>query len=434
MFQTTMSENNVCALCLQEGVLRESHIIPKFVGKWMKETGTGYLTTAEDGSKRVQDTTKIRLLCDSCEEKFSKLEKYFADKIFFPFHNDKIRTFDYDKNLEAFIVSLSWRILKITGSDFRDKNPGFPLQSFVNDAEEYWREFLNGEKESVGRYENHVVFLDYVDDSQNPDVDPKFNWYTLRSTDFTIVTSSKRVLVYVKLPWMIFVTTIHPTSLDGWNGTVIKESGRIVPEQSITDGGFGQFLLERVRLALHSSPGPTPEVARKRLMGVMKKDPEKFLGSSTLRSMMVEGDLRRKGRMRNMPEAVVDLVDIIRTATDNPQLTLAENQQNAWMTRHIANKIANLSKEQADELHRMIAVAIEKSKTSKQAERCVLQTDSLWISFMITHGSTTEHQQANNAREIERLRQQADDKIPIAVFSLDSHRDTESAFFMPENG
>jgi len=421
---------------MQEGVLRESHIIPKFVGKWMKETGTGYLTSAEDGSKRVQDITKIRLLCDSCEERFSKLEKYFADKIFFPFHNDKIRTFDYDKNLQAFIVSLSWRVLKITGQEFRDKNPGFPLQSFVNDAEEHWREFLNGEKESVGRYENHVVFLDYVDDSKNPDVDPKFNWYTLHSTDFTIVTSNKRALVYVKLPWMIFVTTIHPTSLDGWNGTVIKESGRITPEQSITDGGvFGQFLSERARLALHSSPGPTSEVARKRLMGVMKKDPERFLESNTFRSMIVEGDLRRKKRMQNMPEAVVGLVEeIIRPPAYNPQLTRAENQQNAGNTRYIANKIANLSKEQADELHKMIAATIEKSKASKQAERCVLQTDSLWISFMITHGATKEHQQANNAGEIERLRQQVDDKIPIAVFSLDFHRDTESAFFIPENG
>lgn len=264
-----MTENNVCALCLQKSNLRESHIIPKFVGKWIKETGTGYLVSAEDGSKRVQDITKLHLLCNNCEEKFSKLEKYFADKIFFPFHKDKIRTFDYNENLQSFIISLSWRALKIIAEDFKSENSH--LSSFIDKAELDWRKFLNGDKEAINPYENHFIFLDYVDDKKSEKMPPKFNWYTLHATDFTIVTDDKRIFVYIKLPWMIFVTSIQPTTLEGWNRTMIKENGKITGDQSISDGGFGQFLLDRASLALNSSSGPSAETAERRLIGVIKK-------------------------------------------------------------------------------------------------------------------------------------------------------------------
>ncbi|WP_157832453.1 hypothetical protein [Candidatus Nitrosotenuis chungbukensis] len=429
-----MSEISTCALCLQEGTLRESHIIPKFVGKWIKETGTGYLVSAEDGAKRVQDITKLHLLCGNCEEKFSKLEKYFADNIFFPFHNDKIRTFDYDENFEKFIISLSWRALKIIGEDFKEENPNSHLNSFVDKAEVHWREYLNGTEESIDKYENHLVFLDYVDDNKNSTIDPKFHWYTLHSVDFTIVTDDKRVFVYVKLPWMIFVTSIHPTSLDGWSGTIIKKNGKITNYQSINDGGFTQFLLDRASLALYSSSGPTPEVAQKRLIGVIKKDPKKFLESNTLRSMIVEKDLLRKKKMEKMPESVIGLVEeIIRPAIDNPNLDKAKNQFNKWSTRQIADKIADLSKEESDKLHISILATIRMSGILQKDEQFTFTSNSLWMTFMVTPHATKEYQQEKIVKELKRLRQQTDDKIPLAVFSFNPQRGFESGFLIPRN-
>ena len=431
----SVSKNNVCSLCLQERVLRESHIIPKFVGKWLKETGTGYLVNAKDGSKRVQDIIKLHLLCDNCEEKFSKLEKYFADKIFFPFHNDKIRTFDYNGNLESFVISLSWKALKIVAQDFKEENPHSHLNSLVDEAELHWREFLNGDRQSVSQYENHLVFLDYVDDNKSAEMDPKFNWYTLRSVDCKIVTYDKRVFVYVKFPWMIFVTSIHPTTLEGWNGTIIKENGKITCGQSVNDGGFGRFLKDRASLALNSSPGPTPEVAERRLKGVIRKDPEKFLESDTLSSMIEENDLRRKKKMENMPESVIVLVEeIIRPAIGNPQLTNAENQLNRLGTRRIAGKIADLSKEEADKLDIIIRVTITKAETLQRDAESTFTTDSLCITFMVTPNATKECQQKKIVKEAKRLRQQTNDKIPIAVFSFNPTEDGyESGFFIPKS-
>lgn len=78
-----MSE--ICALCNQESELRESHIIPKFVFDYIKETSaTGYLRNVTSINRRLQDGPKRKLLCHDCEQKFSIAEKYFAETVFSP--------------------------------------------------------------------------------------------------------------------------------------------------------------------------------------------------------------------------------------------------------------------------------------------------------------------------------------------------------------
>ena len=190
-----MSE--ICALCLKKKPLRDSHIIPKFVGKWLKEEGTGFLVSAADGSKRVQDLGTEKLLCEDCEQKFSKLENFFASNIFYPFHKDKVRKFDYDENLKPLIISMAWRGLQIIKEGYLKKESGSPLNSFVIQADKDWREFLNGESTSIDQYEAHMIFLDYLKSDLTIEVDPKFHWYLLPSTDFTICTGDKRVFFFM---------------------------------------------------------------------------------------------------------------------------------------------------------------------------------------------------------------------------------------------
>ena len=99
-----------CSLCGNMKPLRMSHFIPKFVGRWMKKTSaTGFLSNAEDMSRRVQDLSSAPLLCGDCELRFSKLESYFADIMFYPFHMKGQRVFDYDERLGLFALSLAWR-------------------------------------------------------------------------------------------------------------------------------------------------------------------------------------------------------------------------------------------------------------------------------------------------------------------------------------
>ena len=70
----------VCALCLQERQLRDSHIIPKFVFDYLKRTSaTGFLRFSDRPNRRAQDGMTAALLCDECEQRLSVFEKYFAE-------------------------------------------------------------------------------------------------------------------------------------------------------------------------------------------------------------------------------------------------------------------------------------------------------------------------------------------------------------------
>jgi len=103
----------ICALCGKEKELCESHSIPKFVFDWIKKTSaTGYLRQAININKRLQDGTKEKFLCFECETKFSRYEKYFADEFFYPYLNKTKTSFNYNENLQKFIMSISWRLLK----------------------------------------------------------------------------------------------------------------------------------------------------------------------------------------------------------------------------------------------------------------------------------------------------------------------------------
>ena len=64
-----------CALCGQQKDLRKSHIVPRFVGKWLKSTSaTGFLRGVKNPELRLQDLPTLPLLCGDCEQIFSKLE------------------------------------------------------------------------------------------------------------------------------------------------------------------------------------------------------------------------------------------------------------------------------------------------------------------------------------------------------------------------
>ena len=57
----------ICKLCGKNDDLRESHFIPKFVGKWIKKTSvTGYIREKNEVQKRAQDIAKEHWLCGDC--------------------------------------------------------------------------------------------------------------------------------------------------------------------------------------------------------------------------------------------------------------------------------------------------------------------------------------------------------------------------------
>lgn len=407
-----------CSLCGQDKILQNSHIIPKFVGRWIKETSaTGFLTQATNASKRIQDLNKKRLLCSECEERFSKFETYFANTIFYPFHKTQPKSFDYEKTLEKFVVSLSWRILKAEyDKEFQSQHPHFI--SHMNEAESYWREFLLGSRSSSSPYESHVFFLDFVE--PNPELPSKFNWYTLRGVDATLGFSKERIFTYVKFPWMIFVTSIFPKTMNRWEGTIIHDKGTLNIPQSIKDAEFGGFLAQRAKLSQTSSSGPSKKQSTDRLMKAMEKNRQKFLESETLMTMIFEKDQERKEKMKNMPKTIIDLVDeVILRLEDNPAKDKSENRLIKWESRKIVDALANLSVEEANMLDTIIMTTIRQARLLNGDAQMMLKTNPLWIVFMVHPNATKDYQKIKIQKEFDELKVRREKvNIPLAIFAM----------------
>ena len=94
-----------CALCKTEDRREDSHVIPAFVYRWLKESSpTGYLRNPVYPNKRIQDGLKLPLLGPKCEDGLSVLEKKFAETVFHEVHkkgNNEL-AFEYGEWLPKF--------------------------------------------------------------------------------------------------------------------------------------------------------------------------------------------------------------------------------------------------------------------------------------------------------------------------------------------
>ena len=101
-----------CRLCGETKELQESHILPGFVCRWMKETSaTSYLRFGQQPNLRVQDGIKLHLLCADCEQRFNHWETQFANRIFHPMIQGNTPSASYGAWLLLFCASVSWRAL-----------------------------------------------------------------------------------------------------------------------------------------------------------------------------------------------------------------------------------------------------------------------------------------------------------------------------------
>lgn len=240
-----------CRLCLKWGELEESHIIPGFLYKWLKETsGTGFLRFGQNPNRRVQDGYKDYWLCSSCEDLFAKWESLFAEKVFHPLVNGQASTFTYQDWLLRFSVSLSWRVLlyikETAGIAF------FPdhLAQEAENAIARWAAFLLGQERNPGKYEQHMLPLDIIADYTSGEMPPNINRYFLRSIDLDTVCSPSEAFVYVKLPHVMSVGFIHIKHPREWQGTKVHvQSGTLGSQKYVLPKKFGDYVLNQARRA-----------------------------------------------------------------------------------------------------------------------------------------------------------------------------------------
>lgn len=229
-----------CKLCQQEKELKESHIVPKAIYRWIKKTSaTSYLRRGKNPNVRIQDGVKIRLLCGDCEQKFSAYEKYFIENIFKPVNEaafpEQIPVgFQYDEKLFYFVNSLWWRILHWSSTDKAVTESRYWKQ--IQACEKELRKFLMQSEHPDNFDNNYLLLTSYVKNA--PPAYKNINYFFMRSIDPFIMFNDSACFFSLRIPSFWFFGNI--TGLDDEKLAAIK----LKPKGSIFQVSQGDTIRE----------------------------------------------------------------------------------------------------------------------------------------------------------------------------------------------
>lgn len=231
-----------CRLCESKAQLQYSHIIPKFAGKWLKESSpTGYLR-GHDVNRPLQDLRTVELLCAGCEQRFGRWESQFAREIFHPLVEGRAGRFEYGDWLLKLAVSLAWRTA-VTSPD-PSEILSLPQNNSLAQALRRWRRYLLGVRDNPGPYSHHLFIARDVE--VGAAIPPAgFYSYLYRSCDSTFVFNKRDLASYTKLGAFLFVSHVIPRSPVGWHGTKLSQAGSLSTTQVLDNGPFAGFLAKR---------------------------------------------------------------------------------------------------------------------------------------------------------------------------------------------
>jgi hypothetical protein len=150
-----------CRLCGEVRALCRSHIIPKFVGDWMRDTGGGgRLRTSDAPDRLVEDLPTRHMLCLECEARFNRFETEVCNRLFLPLHSREHDRFRYGPSFTLFAVSVVWRALILLRTERRLQQALEDEPGAIEAAEEAWRSFLLGERRAPAPHAVHTLPMD----------------------------------------------------------------------------------------------------------------------------------------------------------------------------------------------------------------------------------------------------------------------------------
>jgi hypothetical protein len=281
----TMPIAENCKLCFKEEELQESHILPSFVYKWLKETSaTGYLRFGQAPNKRVQDGYKEYWLCRQCEQRLNVWETQFAKHVFYPISEDGDVKVPYSDWLLKFCTSVSWRTLLMMKEKDHLNKFSDAHRVAVDAALSKWAAYLLDKAPNPGLFEQHLIIFD-VERTTLHGVPANFNRYILRTVDLDVVRSNSILFVLSKMGKFFVLGFIDVPYRRQWVGTkinaqfgIIKNSGYKLPRQ------FGDYLIQEARryAQIHAK---ISEAQRDRIDETMWRDIDRLARSGSLAAM-----------------------------------------------------------------------------------------------------------------------------------------------------
>lgn len=277
-----------CKLCGIEAELQLSHIVPKFIGKWLKETSaTGYLRDYRNINKRAQDIAKEKLLCVACEQLFSGWEKSFAEKIFHPHMRGSQGRLNYGGWMAKFCASITWRSLSYLTANSVDQPNVENYKAEWDSAEVALRQFILGKTENLGVYEQHLIPAGYIA-SRPTGGSTRINRYLMRSVHCDLLVAKDSRAVYASIPGFIFLGhVVEPNSRKMRSSRISIGEGYLSPREYSVDMrllNYINFQAEEVaRNYERMSKGQ-----REKIENALLEDPERSLKSETFRAFLYD--------------------------------------------------------------------------------------------------------------------------------------------------
>ena len=197
-----------CRLCGTDGPLCRSHIVPKFVGDWLRETNvTGRLRASDVPNKLVEDLVWRYMLCAKCEQRFNVFETEVCENIWLPIHERRQDRYRYGPSFAKFAVSVAWRSLIVLQAESHLGH----LVEIPDDlaaAEAVWREFLLDQRKSPAPHDVHALPLDVPTNLDPTGLSPHYGRFLLRGTAQSSMCRDGAGYVIVKMARLIVFGTV----------------------------------------------------------------------------------------------------------------------------------------------------------------------------------------------------------------------------------
>ncbi|CAN7757797.1 hypothetical protein LJR130_006949 [Variovorax sp. LjRoot130] len=281
----------LCRLCGQDKPLLLSHILPAFVFKWKRESAGGsHLRSTAEPNLRVQDGVKLRWLCVECEELFSKDERAFAARIFYPFLQDSSRRHPYGPWLLRFCCSVSWRLLRLAleKNEFDDWDAESIEQ--CRRVEIVWREFLLGKRAHPGDYRQHMVPFDLIESTSMDSAAPNINRYLTRMIQMDLCHGRTSIFTFAKLGRFAIFGTVRPDT-QRWRGAAVASNeGWVGPRDYELPGALWGYLTDKALAAGAALAGVT-EKQQAKIDGAFAKNVDAFASSDAFRAMQADVEM-----------------------------------------------------------------------------------------------------------------------------------------------
>jgi hypothetical protein len=278
-----------CKLCGNHSKLVESHLIPKFIGKWVKNTSiTGFIRLVHEAHKRAQDTAKEYLLCNDCEGLFSAWETKFANKVFFPFVDKNESVAHYEEWMSKFCASLSWRTLIYIRSKNTQNDNSKEYYETLDGAEKHLADYLIGKVKTLNQYEQHVFPLGPIESTTQSGLPTNINRYLLRTMAMDIIGNTTDLFIYTKIPSFMIIGLIkvkEPKKMKA--SRIALKSGKISPTNYWWPDGFINYVVEKAN-AVSEAHNKIPKKDLAKFEKYIKDNPEKAANSKLFEAFLYD--------------------------------------------------------------------------------------------------------------------------------------------------